>query len=133
MTLEFMTVRRWVISLIAALYFGLIATLCFVAFSDAPRDSHVWPFGLFIPVGALLFLLFGRHRWWLAVGFGVLGAAWMEAGQTVFMPEGYASVWDILAASIGSTLGVLIAMGLTSPHRHRVTTARHAAADSQHP
>ena len=128
-----MTVRRWVISLTAGIYFGVIATLCFVTVSDSSRDSHVWPFAIFIPVGALLYLLFGRRRWWVALGFGVLGAAWMEAGQTVFMPAGYASVWDILTASIGSTLGVLIAMGLTSPHRHRVTAARHAAADSQHP
>lgn len=61
----------------------------------------------FVPVGALLTLLFGARRWIVAIAFGVLGAAWIEAAQAIWMPEGYGRVEDTLWGSIGVVVGSL--------------------------
>lgn len=108
--------RRHLLVVVAALYFGFIIWFTFARHADPGPGSEpgsaswaaAWAmsFALFIPVGLLLTLMMGRRRWWVAVGFGVLGAAWVEAAQRVWMPEGYASVDDILASSAGAILGV---------------------------
>lgn len=98
--------RRHFLSVVAALYFGLLVGLTFTPGSAAARESWILPTVLFVPVGLLLTLLMGRRRWWVAVGFGMLGAAWVEAAQTIWMPEGYASVIDIVCSSAGAILGV---------------------------
>jgi glycopeptide antibiotics resistance protein len=98
--------RRHFLSVVAAVYFGLLIGLTFTPGSSAARESWILPTVLFLPVGLLLVLLMGRRRWWVAVGFGMLGAAWVEAAQTIWMPDGYASVTDILCSSIGAMLGV---------------------------
>jgi hypothetical protein len=59
-----------------------------------------------VPVGALLTLLFGRRRWLIAVAFGVLGAAWIEAAQAIWMPEGYGRVEDTFWGALGVIAGV---------------------------
>lgn len=110
--------RRHLLVVVAVLYFGFIIWLTFAPQAESSPDSvpgavswsAAWAmcFVLFIPVGLLLTLLMGRRRWWVAVGFGVLGAAWVEAAQRVWMPEGYASVDDILASSAGAIVGVAI-------------------------
>lgn len=101
-----MSRARLLVTTVAALYFGALIGLTFVPGSAANRPSQLWPFVLFIPVGFLLVLLLGRRRWWSAIGFGVLGAAWVEAAQTIWMPVGYADAWDVVWASAGVLLGV---------------------------
>ena len=98
--------RRHSLVIVAALYFGLLVALTFMPGSEAARRSWVLPILLFVPVGQLLALLMGRRRWWVALGFGFLGAAWIEAAQTLWMPSGYASVEDIALSSAGAALGV---------------------------
>ena len=105
-----MSRARFLTRVVAALYFGALVGLTFVPGSAANRASHVWPFVLFVPVGVLLLLLLGTRRWWSAVGFGALGAAWVEAAQTIWMPVGYADAWDVVWASTGVGAGVLIAI-----------------------
>lgn len=105
-----MSRARFLTSVIAALYFGALVGLTFVPGSLANRESHLWPFVLFMPVGVLLLLLLGPRRWWSAVGFGALGAAWVEAAQTIWMPVGYADAWDVVWASAGVAAGVLVAI-----------------------
>lgn len=108
---------RLVLKAITALYVLVIIVLAFVPGASDLRMAWFWPFVAFIPAGVMLTLLLGRHRWWVAVGFGVLGAAWVEAAQTVWMPPGYADLDDVLWATIGVATGVLIAVIATSPGR----------------
>ena len=125
-----MTARRYLLTGCAALYFGALIGLTFMAGSTDSRGSWFWPFILFVPVGVLLVLIMGPRRWWAAVGFGVLGAAWIEAAQTIWMPEGYASIGDMFWASVGVVLGVTVAVVLAVTHRksmrshesHRIVT-----------
>ena len=100
-----------------ALYFGTVIGLTFVPAATELRTSWFWPLIAFVPVGMVLTLLLGRHRWWVAIGFGVLGAAWVEAAQTVWMPAGYADPIDVLWSAGGVALGVVIALAITTPMR----------------
>ena len=110
-----MRARRYLLTGIAAVYFGALIGLAFVPGSAANRPLWVWPLFAFVPVGILLVMLLGRRRWWAAVAFVVLGSAWIEAAQSVWMPVGYAEVVDIVWASVGGALGVAVAVILTSP------------------
>lgn len=109
-----MRARRYILTGVAAVYFGALVGLTFVPGSSADREFWVWPFVAFVPVGILLVLILGRRRWWAAVAFSVLGSAWMEAAQTVWMPAGYAKVSDILWASSGALAGIAVTFVLTS-------------------
>ena len=115
-----MTQRRFLVSVVAALYCGALVGLAFVPGSAANRASWFWPFAAFVPVGILLVLLLGRRRWWAAIAFGVLGSAWLEAAQSVWMPLGYAEAMDVLWASSGVIAGVLIAVISTAPRRRSI-------------
>lgn len=97
------------------LYFGAVIWLAFTPGSVTNRGVWYLSGASFVPVGILLLMMFGRRRWWVAIGFGALGAAWLEAGQSVWMPLGYAEPWDVVWASAGSIAGVLLAYGLSSP------------------
>ena len=105
-----MSRARSLLSMIAALYFGSLIGLAFVPGSAANRTSALWPFLLFVPVGILLLLLLGARHWWSALGFGTLGAGWVEAAQTIWMPVGYADAWDVVWASAGVIVGVSVAV-----------------------
>ena len=110
-----MRARRYLLTGIAAVYFGALIGLTFVPGSASNRTLWIWPFVAFVPVGIILVLLLGRRRWWAAIGFAVLGSAWIEAAQTVWMPVGYAELADIIWASSGAVAGVVIAVLVTSP------------------
>ena len=110
-----MRARRYILTGVAAVYFGALIGLTFVPGSTANREFWVWPFLAFVPVGILLVLILGRRRWWAAVAFSVLGSAWIEAAQTVWMPVGYAKVSDIVWASSGALAGIVVTFLLTSP------------------
>jgi apolipoprotein N-acyltransferase len=114
--------KRLVTNLVAAVYFGALAGIAFMPFSaaeDGPRWG--WSLAIFVPVGALLLLLMGRRRWWAAFGFGVLGTAWIEAAQSVWVPQ-RADIVDLLAGCLGVAVGVLLAFVLIgarkSVHSH---------------
>lgn len=112
-----MSRARLPLTVISALYFGGLIGLAFVPGSAANRASWAWPLGLFVPVGLLLVLLLGKHRWWAAMGFGVLGAAWVEAAQSIWMPAGYADAMDVVWASSGAILGVVVGAGILTAQR----------------
>jgi hypothetical protein len=101
-----MRARRFILTTLAALYFGALMGLAFVPGSASNRAFWFWPFAAFVPVGLMLVLLLGRRRWWAAIVFGMLGAAWLEAAQSVWMPPGYAESMDVLWASLGVVVGV---------------------------
>ena len=112
-----MRTRRLLLSFVAALYLGTLVALTFMQGPSAARAPWIWPFGAFVPVGVLLLLLLGRRRWWEALAFSVLGSAWIEAAQMIWMPEGYAKPSDVLFSSVGALFGILVAELLTSPRR----------------
>lgn len=107
--------RQFILSSTAALYFGAVIGVAFVPGSPLNCSFWCWMVLLFLPVGTLLVLLMGRRRWWAALGFGVLGAAWIEAAQSVWMPVGYADALDAIWGSAGVTVGVLLAVAVTTP------------------
>ena len=72
---------------------------------------------LFIPLGLLMG--FGLRRFWLAVGLGVLATSLIEASQWLFLPQRFASGFDILANSLGALLGALCWL-LWSRNRRKV-------------
>ncbi len=123
-----MTRARIVLSVCAALYFGGLIALTFTPGSSTLRDQWVWPVVAFVPVGVVLVLLMGRRRWWVALGFAVLGAAWIEAAQTIWMPVGYGEVGDVFWASVGATIGVTLALVLTGSRR-RVSRTHEVPSD----
>jgi glycopeptide antibiotics resistance protein len=107
----------------AALYFLALIGIAFVPGSGANRTLWVWPFAAFIPVGIFLALLLGPRRWWAAIGFSLLGAAWLEAAQSIWMPVGYAEAIDVLWATLGATVGItasilIVATGRKSMRAH---------------
>jgi hypothetical protein len=65
---------------------------------------------LFVPFGVLAALLL-RRRPWIAVLAGCALSCCIELGQLLFLPDRTASVFDVLANTTGTLLGVL-AVGL---------------------
>lgn len=110
-----MFARRYLLPVVAALYFGGLIALTFVPGSATVRNFWLWPFVAFVPVGIILCAIMGHRRWWVAVGFGVLGAAWIEAAQSIWMPEGYADLGDMFWGSLGVIVGVALVAVLTIP------------------
>ena len=107
-------------------YAGVLAGLAFVRWehgADCPWYVNVIAF---IPAGFLLQLALGRRRWWAALGFGVLGAAWIEAAQSIWMPLGYGRVedaaWGAVGAAIGVTAGALVLKSVRSHEPPRIVT-----------
>lgn len=68
---------------------------------------------MFVPVGVFFLLLLGRRRWWLAILIGVALTIAIESAQ-VFLPTRVPDVRDLLANSVGTTLGVVIGLVLTA-------------------
>jgi len=107
--------RRLSLDLPASLYFGTLVGCAFLPVDWTQQPE--WAFFSFIPVGVFLLLLFGRRRWWAAIGFGALVAAWVEAAQSVWMPAGYAEGSDVAWSIVGCAIGVAATLALVRPAR----------------
>jgi glycopeptide antibiotics resistance protein len=68
--------------------------------------------GMFVPIGVLLLLLFGRRLWWFAIVVGIMLTCSIEFTQQ-FLPTRYPDVRDLLANTGGTIIGVLFALVLT--------------------
>jgi glycopeptide antibiotics resistance protein len=100
-------------------YLTVIVVLAFVHWQHGAACPWYLNVLFFAPVGVLLTLLFGRRRWLIAIAFGVLGAAWIEAAQAIWMPEGYGRVEDTFWGAVGVFVGVastLILLRLMRSH-----------------
>lgn len=100
-------------------YLAVVVVLAFVHWQYGAECPWYLDVLFFVPVGVLLTLLFGPRRWLVAVAFGVLGAAWIEAAQAIWMPEGYGRAEDTFWGAIGVFAGVagaLIVLRLMRSH-----------------
>lgn len=121
-----MSRRRLLAVAFAVLYIGAIVWLTFLPQSGSAGISGLWSFVALLPVGAMLLMLLGPRRWWLALGFGALGAAWIEAAQSVWMPVGYANPIDVLWGTLGAAAGLGIGrVALTLSERSMRSHAVH--------
>jgi hypothetical protein len=99
--------HRVVVSVTAA-YLAVVVVLAFVEWKHGAECPWYWNLLFFLPIGMLFTLLVGPRRWIIAVAFGVLGAAWIEAAQAIWMPEGYGRVEDTLWGAVGVVSGSLV-------------------------
>ncbi|MDN4599580.1 VanZ family protein [Leifsonia virtsii] len=83
-------------------------------------DYAVAEFGanilLFVPMGLLFTLLLGAWRWWLAVTIGVASTLGIEFVQ-LFLPARFTDVRDLLANTLGTLVGVGVALLVTAWRR----------------
>lgn len=87
---------------VAALYFLAVVLGAFLL----PEPLPTW--GLFLVwlvAGALAAFVTTPSRWWVALGFLWLGAAWVEAGQAVWL-EVQGSAADVIVGCVASGIGV---------------------------
>lgn len=99
------------------------------AFVDYGFIEFTANIALFIPVG-LLFGLMIPLRWWpVALVLGPLLSAGIEFAQGMLLSERYSSMYDVIANSIGATIGVMAAVLLRAAVRARdeQVIARHEA------
>ena len=68
---------------------------------------------VFVPVGALAFVLLPRRIWVLSLLTGPAISVLIEGVQRVALPHRAATVNDIVANSVGATAGVLLAIACT--------------------
>lgn len=68
---------------------------------------------MFVPMGALLTLLLGRERWWLALALGVMATLTIEFVQ-LFLPARFSDARDLLANTLGTLLGIAIVLVVTA-------------------
>lgn len=68
---------------------------------------------VFVPVGALAFVLLPRRAWGLSLLTGPVLSILIEGIQRVALPHRAATVNDVVANSIGATAGVVLAIACT--------------------
>lgn len=116
-----------ILALATALYLILIVVLTFVGGDDGDPPSPWWSLVAFLGVGALLTALSSPSRWWVALGFSLLGAAWIEAAQTVWRPPGFASLADLLLGGLGAVIGVVAVVAIRAVSARSSATAAAAS------
>ena len=79
---------------------------------------------IFVPLGFLFVLLFGRRRWWLAIVVGILLTLLIEGTQE-FLPTRVPDVRDLVANTTGAVIGALVALLVTRgvPGQRRIRSA----------
>ena len=86
---------------------------------------------MFVPLGLFFVLLFGRGRWWLAILFGLALTVAIEFAQQ-FLPSRVPDPRDLVANSIGATLGVLVALVMTAAKARRLKGQRSLVAPARY-
>jgi len=67
---------------------------------------------LFVPVGLLGVILLGARHWWLAILAGFTASFCIELGQLLFLPARFATVNDVIANTLGTVIGTVLALML---------------------
>lgn len=68
----------------------------------------------FVPLGLLVVLFAGARWWWAGALAGLVLSAAIETGQALFLPARYATLDDVLANTIGATVGALLGVVVLS-------------------
>lgn len=92
-------------------------------YSDLEFAANI---GMFVPLGILFVVAFGRNKWWAAALVGAALTLLIEGAQR-YIPDRVSDPRDVLANITGAGVGALIALiatGLTA----RRSTARRAPA-----
>jgi len=63
---------------------------------------------LFVPAGALAMLVIPPLRWWQAAVLGLAASSLIELLQEVLRPARFATLEDVVANTIGATVGAVI-------------------------
>jgi VanZ family protein len=98
-------------------------SLSWITYSRIEFAANV---AMFLPLGVLLLLLLGRRGWWAAMLTGFLLSVAIEAAQFV-LPGRVSDIRDLVANSLGTALGVLVALVITLPaaiRRRRASRSR---------
>ncbi|WP_233245463.1 VanZ family protein [Salinibacterium hongtaonis] len=69
---------------------------------------------MFIPIGLLFVLLFGRRQWWFAILVSVLVTVGIEFAQ-LFLNDRVTDIRDLISNASGAVVGVVLALLLTWP------------------
>ena len=89
---------------------------------------------VFVPLGLLVALIVGRRHWLMVIMTGLLASCWIELAQGIWIGDRVADARDIASNTLGTALGVVIALLVTWPAAHRdrriaeAGTASHAGA-----
>ncbi len=77
---------------------------------------------LFVPVGVLVLLMFGRRWWWVGIVIGLLLTLGIEGAQQL-LPTRVPDPRDLVANTLGAALGSVITLVLTTPAAIRARRA----------
>ena len=125
-TMSVRTVDDRVPGLIAAIlsWGGRYRDAVWFSYTTLEKTANV---GMFVPVGLLVALQFGR--WWAGLVFGLAFSLLIEGIQaTLLAATRTASVSDVVTNTIGAGIGALIAAVLL--HRSDVTSAALSSSDT---
>ena len=133
---------------LAAVFLAYLVTLAFIAFWPSPVDAGSsgqtlsaalnslhkrgvpgWfnynfveftaNILLFVPFGFLLAAYLDRRWLWTVPPAGLLISCAIEPGQLVFLPDRYATLYDIAANTLGSLLGLALFVSCWIRRRER--------------
>jgi glycopeptide antibiotics resistance protein len=86
--------------------------LVFVSYARIQFGANIL---LFVPLGLIIALLFGRRRWWMAPLICCLASAFIEVGQGTFLPHRVESLGDFVSNSFGGLVGTAVALAILFP------------------
>ena len=100
----------------------------FLTYDDVEFLANI---ALFVPMGVFVVLLFGRRMWWAGIFAGVLASCWIELAQGVWLSDRVSDPRDLVSNSLGTLLGVLVALLVTWPAAYRLRQRTRAKAARQ--
>lgn len=82
-------------------------------FTEGARVEFALNAAMFVPLALLAALSFPSRPWASWVAYGFIGSFLVEAVQAVFLPDRSAQFVDVVANTLGATVGALLAVALT--------------------
>ncbi|MFJ6003862.1 VanZ family protein [Arthrobacter sp. NPDC092385] len=76
---------------------------------------------MFVPLGLFWFILASRRLRWWAPGAGFALSTFMEVTQLILLQQRFATPYDVLANTLGASLGAVLASVLLWSYQRRFT------------
>lgn len=83
---------------------------------------------LFVPMGVFVVLLLGRRLWWAGIFAGILASCWIELAQGIWLSDRVSDPRDLLSNGLGTIVGVVLALVITTPAARRIRERNRAGA-----